>query len=171
MSELAKKATIARRLTMDNRALRRELSDGGQLMKKLIGKSQTIERLKEDILDLGQADGHVLIDGETGTGKTLVAHALHAVGSRAVKKICSCLTAHAWEESTLNKRPFGPMSPEDTNLPAVEEARGGTLVLEDVEVLSGSIQARLLSMINEQGLPPETRIFWCKQHARKGSHL
>jgi DNA-binding NtrC family response regulator len=158
MSELAKKATIARRLTMDNRALRRELSDGGQLMKKLIGKSQTIERLKEDILDLGQADGHVLIDGETGTGKTLVAHALHAVGSRAGKKFV-VVNCSAWEESTLNKRLFGPMSPEDTNLPAVEEARGGTLVLEDVEVLSGSIQARLLSMINEQGLPPETRIF------------
>ncbi|MGB1389227.1 MAG: sigma-54-dependent Fis family transcriptional regulator, partial [Paracoccaceae bacterium] len=86
MSELAKKAANARRLTLDNRALRKELSDGSQLIKKLIGSSPVMERLKEDILDLGQADGHVLIDGETGTGKTLVAHALHAVGSRAGKK-------------------------------------------------------------------------------------
>ncbi|MDG1800971.1 MAG: response regulator, partial [Paracoccaceae bacterium] len=77
MTELAKKATQARRLTLDNRALRRELSDGSALMKKLIGASPVMERLKEDILDLGQADGHVLIEGETGTGKTLVAHALH----------------------------------------------------------------------------------------------
>ncbi len=92
MSALAKKATGARRLVMDNRALRRELSDGSQLMKKLIGAAPVMERLKEDILDLGQADGHVLIDGETGTGKTLVAHALHAVGSRAGKKfvLVSC---------------------------------------------------------------------------------
>ena len=86
MSELAKKATNARRLTMDNRALRRELADGTQLMRKLIGASPAMERMREDILDLGQADGHVLIEGETGTGKTLVAHALHAVGSRAGKK-------------------------------------------------------------------------------------
>jgi DNA-binding NtrC family response regulator len=87
MSELAKKATSARRMTLDNRALRRELSDGGQLMKKLIGKSSPMQRLREDILDISQSYGHVLIDGETGTGKTLVAHALHAVGSRAGKKI------------------------------------------------------------------------------------
>ncbi len=66
MTELAKKATQARRLALDNRALRRELSDGSALMKKLIGASQVMERLKEDILDLGQADGHVLIEGETG---------------------------------------------------------------------------------------------------------
>jgi len=78
MTELAKKATTARRLTLDNRALRRELSDGSAIIKKLIGQSAPMERLKEDILDLGQADGHVLVEGETGTGKTLVAHALHA---------------------------------------------------------------------------------------------
>jgi DNA-binding NtrC family response regulator len=71
MTELAKKAANARRMTLDARALRRELSEGGQLMSKLIGASPVMERLKEDILDLGQADNHVLIDGETGTGKTL----------------------------------------------------------------------------------------------------
>ncbi|MBY6089353.1 sigma-54-dependent transcriptional regulator [Pseudooceanicola sp. 502str34] len=157
MNELAKKATTARRLTMDNRALRRELSDGSQIMNKLIGTSPVMERLKEDILDLGQADGHVLIDGETGTGKTLVAHALHAVGARAGKKfvLVSCA---AIDEDQLSKRLFGPMLPEDTQLPAIEEARGGTLVLEDVEALSESLQAKLLSAINEQGTPAETRI-------------
>ncbi|RFP87154.1 sigma-54-dependent Fis family transcriptional regulator [Rhodobacteraceae bacterium 63075] len=157
MTELAKKAANARRLTLDNRALRRELSDGGQIIKKLIGQSPVMERLKEDILDLGQADGHVLIDGETGTGKTLVAHALHAVGARAGKKFV-LVSCSALEEDALTKRLFGPMQPEDSQLPAVEEARGGTLVLEDVETLPDAVQARLLSFINDEGTPPETRI-------------
>ncbi|MDA7424455.1 sigma-54-dependent transcriptional regulator [Thalassococcus lentus] len=157
MSELAKKATNARRLTLDTRALRRELAEGGQIMKKLIGASPAMERLREDILDLGQADGHVLIEGETGTGKTLVAHALHAVGARAGKKFV-LISCGALDEDALMQRLFGPAQPEETRLPALEEARGGTLVLEDIEALSDAAQARLLSVINEQGNPPETRI-------------
>jgi DNA-binding NtrC family response regulator len=99
----------------------------------------------------------VLIDGETGTGKTLVAHALHAVGSRAGKKFV-LVSCSAYEETALAKRLFGPVRPEDTQLPGIEEARGGTLVLEDIERLSEGLQARLLSVINEQGTPAETRI-------------
>ncbi|SPF80681.1 sigma-54-dependent transcriptional regulator [Pseudoprimorskyibacter insulae] len=157
MTELAKKATNSRRLTLDNRALRRELSDGSQIMNKLVGTSPVMERLREDILDLGQADGHVLIEGETGTGKTLIAHALHAVGTRAGKKFV-LVSCGAFDEDALTRRLFGPMQPEDTRLPAVEEARGGTLALEDIEALPDTLQARLLSFINEQGNPPETRI-------------
>lgn len=156
MTELAKKATQARRLTLDNRALRRELSDGSALIKKLIGNSAPMERLKEDILDLGQADGHVLIEGETGTGKTLVAHALHAVGARAAKKFV-LISCSACDEDTLMRRVFGPAQ-DDEPIPAIEEARGGTLVLEDIEALSQVLQARLLTAINEQGAPAETRI-------------
>lgn len=155
MSDLAKRAARARRLTLDNRALRRELSDGGALMKKLIGASPVMARLKEDILDLGQADGHVLIDGETGTGKTLVAHALHAVGARAAKKFV-LVSCGGVDEDALMKRLFD--ASEDGRICAVEEARGGTLVLEDIEALSDAAQARLLSVINEQGTPAETRI-------------
>ena len=163
MTELAKRATQARRMTLDNRALRRELADGTTLMKKLIGNSPAMERLREDILDLGQADGHVLIDGETGTGKTLVAHALHAVGPRAGKKfvVVSCA---AFAEEMLGKRLFGPME-EGGQIPLVEEARGGTLVLEDVEALSHALQSRLLTFINDQGTPAETRIIAiCNDH-------
>ncbi|MDH2325448.1 sigma-54-dependent transcriptional regulator [Falsirhodobacter xinxiangensis] len=163
MTELAKKATQARRLTLDNRALRRELSDGSVIMKKLIGSSPAMERLREDILDLGQADSHVLIDGETGTGKTLVAHALHAVGPRAGKKFVT-ISCAAWTEDQLQAKLFGPV--EEGGLPLVDEARGGTLCLEDIESLSHPLQSRLLTMINDQAVPPETRIIAiCNQHA------
>ena len=163
MTELAKRASQSRRMTLDNRALRKELSDGTVLMKKLIGSSPSMERLREDILDLGQADGHVLVDGETGTGKTLVAHALHAVGPRAGKKfvVVSCA---AYSEDQLGPKLFGPIE-IGGGIPLVEEARGGTLVLEDVESLSQALQARLLTFINDQGTPAETRIIAiCNDH-------
>ncbi len=156
MTELAKKATQARRLALDSRALRRELSDKDALMRKLIGASPAMERLREDILDLGQAEGHILIEGETGTGKTLVAHALHAVSARSSRKFV-LLSCSAFDDETLSRRLFGPPQ-QDEPMPAVEEARGGTLVLEDIEALSPSLQARLLTSINDQGSPAETRI-------------
>jgi DNA-binding NtrC family response regulator len=163
MTELAKKATQARRMTLDNRALRKELSEGSTLMQKLVGSSPAMERLREDILDIGQADSHVLIDGETGTGKTLVAHALHAVGPRAGRKFMT-ISCAAWGEAELAAKLFGPT--EDGTLPLVEETRGGTLCLEDIEDLSNALQARLLAMINEQAMPPETRIIAiCNEHA------
>ena len=164
MTELAKKATSSRRLTLDNRALRRELSDGTGIMKKLIGSSPVMERLREDILDLGQADGHVLIDGETGTGKTLVAHALHAVGAKAGKKfvLFSCA---GQDEATLAARLFGPNEQE---LPLLEQARGGTLVLEDIDALPQTLQARLLTWMNEQGQPAETRLIAISNLSEQG---
>lgn len=163
MAELAKRAGTQRRLTLDNRALRRELSDGKTLMKKLIGSSPKMERLREDILDLGQADSHVLIDGETGTGKTLGAHALHAVGPRASRKFVS-ISCSAYAEDDLAARLFGP-APDDAQ-PLVEEARGGTLCLEDIEALPNALQSRLLTFINDQDTPPQTRIIAiCNQHA------
>jgi len=107
MSDLARRATQARRLTLDTRALRRELSDGTVMLHKLVGASPAMERLREDILDLAQADGHVLIDGETGSGKTLVAHALHACGPRQNKKFLS-LSCAALEEDGPDRLPVRP---------------------------------------------------------------
>ena len=163
MTEIAKRAAQNRRIALDSRALRRELSDGSGLVKKLIGTSGVMQRLREDLLDWGQADGHVLIDGEIGTGKSLVAHALHAVGPRAGRKIIAFSCA-AWSEDQLVTKLFGPTA--DGTLPLVEEARGGTLCLEDIEAMSHPAQSRLLAFMNEQGTPPQTRIIAiCNDHA------
>jgi DNA-binding NtrC family response regulator len=163
MTELARSAVKARALALENRALRQELADGSTLMRRLVGASTVMTRLREDILDYGQADGHVLIDGETGTGKTLVAHALHACGARAGKRFVT-VNCQGEDEASLAARLFGPV--EAGGLPMVEEARGGTLCLEDVEALCPALQARLLAFIDEQGTPPPTRIVAiCNTHA------
>jgi len=164
MTDLAKRAAKARRLTLESRALRHELADGGTIMKRLVGTSPQMVRLREDILDLGQADGHVLIDGETGTGKTLVAHALHAVGPRAGRRFVS-ISCAGLDEAVLGARLFGPAPPGE-GPPAIEDARGGTLCLEDVEALGPTLQARLLAFVNAQGNPAETRVIAvCNTHA------
>ncbi|TVP72952.1 MAG: sigma-54-dependent Fis family transcriptional regulator [Rhodobacteraceae bacterium] len=156
MMAMAQKAVKKRSLALEARALRSELSDAGTIMKRLVGASDVMQRLREDILDIGQADGHVLIDGETGTGKTLVAHALHAVGNRAARPLVTISCAGQSDEA-LSARLFGAGEAR-TGKPLVEEGRGGTLVLEDVESLSEGMQARIVAFINDQGMPPETRV-------------
>ena len=145
MADLAKRAIQTRRLMLENRALRRELSDETALMRKLVGTSPLMEKLREDILDLSQADGHMLISGETGTGKTLIAHALHACGSRQGRKFIT-INCAAYAEDDLNERLFA--NAEETPS-LINQALGGTLVLEDIETLPASTQAKLLNMIVE----------------------
>jgi FixJ family two-component response regulator len=151
MTELAKRATQARRMTLDNRALRKELSDGTTIMKKLIGTSPAMERLREDILDLGQADSHVLIDGETGTGKTLVAHALHAVGPRASKKFVA-ISCAAWSEDKLAAQAVRPGRGRRCRW---SRRRGAGRCVWRISRRCHALQARLLTFINDQGTRPK----------------
>ena len=96
-----------------------------------MGTSTVMGRLREDILDLAQADGHVLIGGETGTGKSLIAHALHACGPRQGKKFITVNCA-AYSEDELSRRLFGENSDEDS---FIDTSLDGTLCLEDIESL------------------------------------
>ncbi|WP_112323810.1 sigma-54-dependent transcriptional regulator [Oceanibium sediminis] len=143
LADMTRRAATTRRLTLDNRRLRREMSDGTMLLRKLVGSSAVIERLRETILDVAQADGHVMITGETGTGKSLIAHALHACGPRKGKPYvyvnCAALNAEDMEKSL-----FGPIE-EPERRPAVEASDGGTLALENIEALPLALQARLVT--------------------------
>jgi DNA-binding NtrC family response regulator len=149
--ELCRRAGETRSRTVETRALRRELADGSVLTRRLMGSSPAIEKLRETILDVAQADGHVLIIGETGTGKSLIAMALHAGGPRAAKPFVVVNCASVPPEQLELMLFGGPDWPEK---PLLDQADGGTLCLEDVEALSPSAQARLLDAIN--AADPET---------------
>ncbi len=145
LAELCQRATEARVRVLETRALRREMSDGAVMMRRLMGTSPAVEKLREMILDVAQADGHVLILGETGTGKSLIAAALHACGPRAAKPLVTVNCASVGPE-TLEAMLFG--GPDWPEKPLVDQAEGGTLCLEDVEALPAAAQARLLETLN-----------------------
>jgi DNA-binding NtrC family response regulator len=145
LAELVRKALDGRTLTLENRALRRELSDGSVAMKRLMGESPGMVRLRETILDVAQADGHVLIVGETGTGKSLIANALHACGPRQGRPfvVLNCASVPA---DQIEPMLFGGEGWAEK--PLLVQAEGGTLCLEDVECLPLPAQAHLLDALN-----------------------
>ncbi|MFV0244331.1 MAG: sigma-54-dependent transcriptional regulator [Qingshengfaniella sp.] len=150
MTEIVRKSVDARRVTLEHRALRNELSSGTDAASRLIGTSQLMERLRKDIINIGQAEGHVLIEGETGTGKTLVARAIHAVGAHANRPLVQVHFGSLDEAQQIDTL-FG----FGTESGALQSARGGTLLLEDIGRLHEGVQARLLSWLEET---PETEV-------------
>ena len=164
LSQLIKLAAQKRRLTLESRELRQELSDSSKIIKKLAGSSKVLLKLKEDILDFSQSDAFVLVEGETGSGKTLVAHALHAVSQKMARAL---ITVHcsAYDEPTLTRRLFGPIEETDSFLPAFEEAKGGTLILEDIERLSIDLQGKLLEKLEVLENSSEIRLITISNHS------
>lgn len=162
LADLCKRAIEARRLTLDNRALRRELSDGTVLLRKLMGRSAAVERLREDILDFAQADGNVMIWGETGTGKSLIAHAIHACGTRQGRPFI-VLNCAAMSDEAIEQRLFGPSDTAEIR-PIMEMTVPCTLCLEEIEALSPAMQVRLMTMLDSlaqeaaEGEAPRVRL-------------
>jgi hypothetical protein len=95
-------------------------------MKKLIGASPVMERLREDILDLGQADSHVLIDGRNGHGQDAGRPCAARRGAAGREEVHHADLLRGLRRGCAGEKLFGPI-PEDTRCPLVEEARGGTL--------------------------------------------
>lgn len=133
MIELVKKVINVCCLMFDVCVLWCELFDGIVIMKKLIGFSFVMECLCEDIFDLGQVDGYVLIEGEIGIGKIFVVYVLYVVGVCVFKKFV-LLFCVVFDEDVLVCCLFG-FSNEDEFIFVIEEVWGGILVFEDIEVL------------------------------------
>ncbi|MGD9850464.1 MAG: sigma-54 interaction domain-containing protein [Nitrospirales bacterium] len=132
--------------------LRRQLA-GPTQFHTLIGKSPAMRSVHERIRDIAMVDASVLIQGETGTGKELVARALHELSSRTDKPFvavnCGGLT-----ESLLGSQLFGHKRGSFTGAMQdhegfFEAADGGTLFLDEIGDMPLSIQTTLLRALQE----------------------
>jgi two-component system, NtrC family, response regulator HydG len=114
----------------------------------LIGASTAMQRVKDLIRRAASAPGTVLITGETGTGKELVARAIHALSARAASPFVA-LNCAALTESLLENELFGHARGAFTGAAAareglIEHAAGGTLFLDEIGTMPKSLQAKLL---------------------------
>ena len=133
--------------------LERELSERYQFQ-KIIGKSRKMKDLYGLLTDLADLDTIVLITGESGTGKSLAAKALHYSGSRALKPLVT-VNCSALSESLLESELFGHIKGAFTG--AIKDARGrfqsaqgGTILLDEIGDVSPRIQLKLLRALEER---------------------
>ncbi len=143
--EAIQRAAKLGRLSAENRNLKQRLNTLSGLDRLLIGESPDMRRLREEILDVAPTETSVLILGETGTGKELVARALHDLGPRAGRPFVSVNCA------AISELEF------QSALTAHKDA--GTVFLDKLEACPPDIQAKLLLVAEPQpnGVAPAAR--------------
>ena len=124
----------------------------------LVGKSTIMLELKEMIAQVGPSRSTILIQGETGTGKELVARAIHAHSPRArnsfVPVDCAAISETVMESELFGHTKGAFTGAHISTLGLIRSAEKGTLFLDEVGELSSSTQAKLLRTIQEKEVRP-----------------
>lgn len=148
--KLLNNAVQLHRLTRNADRLKLRLAELSGLDRVLIGNAPALEALRQEIADLSTTSANVLLLGETGTGKELVAKALHDLGPRAAEPFiplnCAAVPVAKFEEVL-----FG-VAGADPGLLA--QAEGGTLFLDELGAIPMEIQAKLLRVIDTKEYTP-----------------
>jgi len=140
-------------LERENQRLRTELS-GRFRPENILGESSGMRLVFTRIHQVASSATSVLIRGESGTGKELVASAVHFNSPRASKPLVKVNCA-ALSESLLESELFGHergafTGAHNARMGRVEEAEGGTLFLDEIGEFTGSIQVKLLRLLQER---------------------
>lgn len=150
-----RRALELRQLELDNRRLRAEIAHPSGTS-ALIGETEAIVRLRETIAQIGDADVDVLIEGETGTGKDLVASLLHRRSPRRQQRFVTIACA-ALIPGVAEAQLFGDESADARRGAAIgqiESAHRGTLFIDDIDQLAPVLQPRIRAMIEDRSITP-----------------
>lgn len=117
----------------------------------IIGDTQSMQRVKNLINKIGPTDSSVLVLGETGTGKELIARRIHEVSSRAnmpfVAVNCGALPEHLVESELFGHKKGAFTGAETARKGLIEIAKGGTLFLDELGELDKQMQVKLLRFL------------------------
>lgn len=155
LTETVRRAVERRALELENRALRRELA-GPAAGTRIIGRSPAMGAVRALIENVATTDAPVLINGETGTGKELVARSLHMLSPRHDKPFIA-LNCGAVPEQIFESEMFGHEAGAFTGanrrrIGKMEYADGGTLFLDEIESMPLALQAKLLRALQERSI-------------------
>ena len=140
-------------LRLENLKLKRELSEKNRI-DEFIGNSSRMQEVYEMVYRVVDSNATVLLRGESGTGKSLVAKALH-YNSRRKEKPFIVVNCSALPETLLESELFGHekgafTGATERKIGRFEKAEGGTLFLDEIGEISTSVQVKLLNVVQER---------------------
>lgn len=150
-----RRAAERARLKREVAELRRKF-DGGdtELAARVIGSSSVMDELRRAIRDLAPVPADVILVGETGTGKEVVARCLHDFSPRGkgpfVAVNCAAIPAELIESELFGHEAGAFTSARDKRIGKFEFANGGTLLLDEIEAMPLVAQAKVLRVIQER---------------------
>jgi two-component system C4-dicarboxylate transport response regulator DctD len=154
LMDAVRRAQERRHLVLENRQLRtaRALHPDTP---DLIGRSPVIEQLRLAIRNVGPAGVDILINGQTGTGKEVVARVLHAASGRKGNFVainCGALPESVFESEIFGHEAGAFTGAQKRRIGKLEYANGGTVFLDEIETMPMSLQVKLLRVLQERRL-------------------
>jgi len=150
---LLKRALRSRDMESENENLREQLDDKYGL-EKIIGNSPPMLQLFETIRQAAPSQATVLIQGPSGTGKELVAHAIHRLSTRSrgplVAVHCAALAPSLLESELFGHEKGAFTGALTRRRGRFEQADGGTLFLDEVSEIDAAVQVKLLRVLEER---------------------
>lgn len=154
LSVVVRNALEQHRLKKENRMLRQQLVDGNQPLGELIGQSEAMRHVREQIETVAAVDSTVLIEGESGTGKELVARAVHRLSPRRYNPMvvvhCGALTETLIESELFGHEKGAFTGAQYRKKGKFEAAMGGTVFLDEIADISLKTQTDLLRVLQER---------------------
>jgi DNA-binding NtrC family response regulator len=128
------------------------------LGEEIVGVTPVMVELYKDIARAGRSEATVLIRGETGSGKELVARAIHAASCHAKQPFlpvdCAAIPENLWESELFGSTRGAFTSAEKDRAGIIEQARGGTVFLDEIGEIPISFQAKLLRLLEAKEYRP-----------------
>ncbi|WP_108447245.1 sigma-54-dependent transcriptional regulator [Halomonas denitrificans] len=155
--EMVRRGVDKRRLSLENRALKAELeAQQSAPGPRLVGRTPAIQRLASMVQRISQVETDVLLFGETGAGKDLVARAIHERSRRGGRPFVA-INCGAVPESIIESELFGHEKGAFTGaverrIGKFEHAEGGTVFLDEIESMPLALQVKLLRVLQERSV-------------------
>ena len=153
----ARRALETRRLVIDNRNLHAALAGAADGL-PLIGQTPVMERLRKTLRQVAAADVDVLVAGETGSGKEVVASLLHRWSRRSAGNFvalnCGALPDSVIEAELFGHEPGAFTGALKKRIGLIEHSSGGTLFLDEIESMPLSAQVKLLRVLEMREVTP-----------------
>ncbi len=152
--DIVYRASEKRKLTIENQRLKRSLQASQTLGPRIIGNTPAILQLRDTIYQVADTQADILLFGETGTGKELVARSLHEQSARRegnfVAVNCGAVAENLIESELYGHEKGAFTGADKTRIGKFEYASGGTVFLDEIESMPMQAQIRLLRVLQER---------------------